>query len=229
MSRFSHVNKFGFNDNVPTDFEVIAIGSANFTYPTSADIVSVVSDDTDDADGGSGARTVSLEGLDNDYNSISETVTLDGTNSVSTNGSFLRVFRMRIETAGSSGGSEGTVIATIDGNEIARIDPDFDNQTLQAIYTVPAGKKAYLLRMQVTSTKDNKAAMVGLFTRSSAADSVFTVKQLVEIYRNTVVVDFPVPLEIDEKSDIELRGKNLNSGNVSIGGTFDLILVDNPS
>lgn len=223
----SHINKFGFNNEVPTTFEVIALGSSNFTYPTTAGVVTLVSTDANDDDGDTGARTVSLQGLDSDYNQIEETVTLNGQTNVTSTKSFLRLFRMRIETAGSSGGGEGTITATVGGNELSRIEPDFDNQTLQAAYTVPADKTGYLIRMQATSTKDNKAAMVGLFTRSSDADSVFTVKQLIEVYRNNVVVDFPVPIEIPAKTDIELRGKNLNSGNVSIGGTFDLILIDN--
>lgn len=227
VSKTSHINKFGFNDEVPTTFEVIAVGSSNFTYPTTAGVATIVSDDTNDDDGDTGARTVSIQGLDGDYNQITETVALDGTNGVNTNASFLRIFRMRIETAGSANGSEGIITASVGGNELARIDPEFDNQTLQAAYTVPANKTAYLIRIQTSSTKDNKAAMVGLFTRSSNADSVFTVKQLVEIYRNNVVVEFPVPIKIEEKTDIELRGKNLNTGNVSIGGSFDLILIDN--
>lgn len=227
VASVSHINKFGFNDQVPTTFEVIAVGSANFTYPTTAGVVTVVSTDANDDDGDTGARTVSLEGLDGDYNQITETVTLNGTTNVTSTKSFLRLFRMKVETAGSSDGGEGIITATIGGNELGRIDPEFDNQTLQAAYTIPAGKTGYLIRMQTTSTKDNKAAMVGFFTRSSNADSVFSVKQLIEVYRNSVVVDFPVPIEIPAKTDVELRGKNLDSGNVSIGGTFDLILVDN--
>ena len=223
----SHINKFGFNDNVGTDFEVIGVGSANFVYPTTAAVASVVSTDANDDDGDTGARTLSIQGLDGNYNDITETVTLNGTSAVTTTATFLRIFRARIETAGTSEGAEGTITVSVGGNEIARLDPVYDNQTLQAAYTVPAGKTAYLIRIQATSTKDNKAAMVGLFTRSSNADSVFTVKQLIEVYRNSVVVEFPVPLKITEKTDIELRGKNLNTGNVSIGGTFDLILMDN--
>jgi len=227
VSKTSHINKFGFNDEVPTTFEVIAVGSSNFTYPTTAGVASVVSDDTNDDDGDTGARTLSINGLDGNYNEITETVTLNGTSAVTTTATFLRVFRARVETAGTSAGAEGIITVSVGGNEIARLDPVYDNQTLQAAYTVPAGKTAYLIRMQATSTKDNKAAMVGLFTRSSNADSVFTVKQLVEVYRNNVVLEFPVSIKIEEKTDIELRGKNLNTGNVSIGGTFDLILIDN--
>lgn len=222
----SHINKFGFNDEIPTTFEVIAVGSSNFTYPTTAGVVTVTSDEGADDLASTGARTVNLQGLDGDYNQISVTVDMDGTNNVVTTQTFLRLFRMSVETAGSTGGAEGTITASIGGNEMGRIDPEYDNQSLQANYTVPAGKVGLLTRMQATSTKDNKAAMVGLFVKEPG--SVFKVKQLIEIYRNNVVVDFPVPLVIPEKSDIELRGKNLNTGNVSVGGTFDLILLDNP-
>lgn len=224
VDNFSAINKFGFNDLVPTSFEVLALGSANFTYPTSAGVVTVVSDDTDDTSDGTGARTIKLEGLDGDYNPITETLTMNGTTNVVGSETFLRLFRMSVETAGSNGGLEGTITATIGGNEMARMESEYDNQTLQANYTIPRNKRGYLTRIQITSTKDNKEAMVGLFTRE--LNSVFKVKQLVEIYRNNIVVDFPAPLLIPEKTDIELKAKNLSSGNVSIGATFDLFLED---
>tara|TARA_R110002074_G_scaffold213042_3_gene382688 strand:- start:457 stop:1191 length:735 start_codon:yes stop_codon:yes gene_type:complete len=224
IPNFSAVNKFGFNDQVPTDWEVIALGSANFTYPTTAGVVTLVSDDANDTSAGTGARTIKIQGLDGDYNFQEETVTLNGTTNVTTTNSFLRIFRMSVETAGSSGGIEGDVTATIGGNEQSRMEADYDNQSLQANYTVPANKRAYLTRIQFTSTKDNKSAFLGLFTREIG--SVFKVKQLVEIYRNSVVIDFPAPILIPEKTDIELRGKNAGTGNISIGGTFDLFLED---
>jgi len=222
ITNFSSVNKFGFNNLVPTSFEVIALGSANFTYPTSAGTVTIVSDDANDTSDGTGARTVKIQGLDSSYNLLDETVSMNGTTNVNSTNSFLRIFRMSVETAGTSGGLEGNITATIGGNEQSRMEADYDNQSLQANYTIPLNYKGYLTRVQITSTKDNKAAFVGLFTRE--LNSVFKVKQLVEIYRNSVVIDFPSPLIIPEKTDIELRGKNEGSGNISIGGTFDLIL-----
>jgi hypothetical protein len=225
IAGLSSVNKFGFNDQVPTSFEVIALGSANFTYPTSAGTVTVVSDDADDTSAGTGARTIKIQGLDGNYDFQEETITMNGTTNVNSTNTFLRVNRMEVLTAGSSNGMEGTITATIGGNEQSRMEAEYDNQTLQANYTIPAGKTGYLTRIQATSTKDNKAAFVGLFTRE--LNSVFKIKQLFEIYRNSVVVDFTVPLVIPEKTDIELRGKNEGSGNVSIGGTFDIILEDN--
>jgi len=225
ISGLSSVNKFGFNNQVPTNWEVIALGSADFTYPTSAGTVTVVSDDADDTSAGTGARTIKIQGLDGNYDFQEETITMNGTTNVNSINTFLRVNRMEVLTAGSSNSMEGTITATIGGNEQSRMEAEYDNQTLQANYTIPAGKTGYLTRIQATSTKDNKAAFVGLFTRELS--SIFKIKQLFEIYRNNVVVDFTVPLVIPEKTDIELRGKNEGTGQVSIGGTFDLILEDN--
>ena len=69
-----------------------------------------------------------------------------------------------------------------------------------------------MTRIQITSAKDNKEAFVGFFTRELG--SLFKIKQLVEVYRNNVVIDLTAPLVIPEKTDIELRGKNANSGQV---------------
>ena len=226
----SHVNKFGFNDTVGTDWEPISVASSDFTYPTTAAVAvltSTSSDDDEDQGGseGTGAHRVEIQGLDENWDLVTETLITNGQSTRNSTNTFLRIFRARVTKAGSGGGAAGTLSISVGGNTLATIDPAYDNQTLQAAYTVPAGHTAYVSRIQVTSTKDNKAAMVGLFIRPPGDDTVWTVKQLVEAYRNSVVVDFPVPLVIPEKTDIELRGKNLNSGNVSIGGTFDIILI----
>ena len=226
----SHVNKFGFNDTVGTDWEPISVASSNFTYPTTAAVAvltSTSSDDDEDQGGseGTGAHRVEIQGLDENWDLVTETLITNGQSTRNSTNTFLRIFRARVTKAGSGGGAAGTISISVGGNTLATIDPDYDNQTLQAAYTVPAGHTAYVSRIQATSTKDNKAAMIGLFVRPPGDDTVWTVKQLIQIYRNQVTIDFPVPLVVPEKTDIELRGKNLNSGDVSVGGTFDIILI----
>ena len=208
----SHINKFGFNNTVPDDWELISVVSENLVYATTASVAGAVSDDATDDLTGTGARTVKIQGVDANYDLLTETVDMDGTDS-------------SVETAGTAGTAAGNIDITLGSDIQGRIDTDYDNQTLQCNYTVPAGKTAYIKRFQATSTKDNKAALVGIFTREPGG--VFKVKQMIEMYRNAVTVDFPIPLEIPEKTDIEVRGKNLNSGQISIGASFDLILVDN--
>lgn len=221
----SHINKFGFNDTVGTDWEPIQIGSAPIVYPTTAAVVTVVSTSGQDNTTGIGARTVEIQGLDSEYNEQVENITLTGTSPVATLKTFIRIFRIKVLTAGSSGKPQGNLTSSISGNTQVILDNEYDNQSLHAAYTIPARHDGYLVRMQATSTKDNKAAMVAMTAREFGANTVWQIKQLTEMYRNSVVVDFPVPLRFTEKTDLEMRGKNLNNGNVSIGGTFDLILV----
>lgn len=218
----SHINKFGFNDTVGTAFETIWDGSTVYSYPATAGTIQLTSDDTDD-----NTSTVLVQGLDANYNEVSETLTVGGARGTQ---QFIRVFRMQMITAATGGVNQGVITALhtqadSTDTEVAKITAEF-GQTLMANYTVPARKRAYLTQMQVTSTKDNKACMVGLFVKNGTGS--FNCKQLVEVYRNVVTTEFTVPLVFEGKIDIELRGKNLNTGNVSIGGSFQLILEDKP-
>jgi hypothetical protein len=237
MLNTKHINKFGYNAGVPSSWELIAVNSNNITYPTTADVVSLVSTHADD-DGtdlaNEGAFTVEIQGLDANYNEQSATVTMTGQVAVTTTETFLRVFRMSVESSYDDDGATGIITASIDGNVQATISPTYDNQTLQCSYTIPAGKTGYLIRMQATATKSNKTGMVGFFIREfddidGSATTCWKVKQLIETFRNSTTIDFPVPIVIPEKADCELRAKNIEDNSlISIGGTYDLLIVTNP-
>jgi hypothetical protein len=89
---------------------------------------------------GTGARTLRIQGLDSSYNFAEETVDMDGTTTVTTTQTFLRVFRMSVETAGSTGNNEGTITVTYTGgSDVAATISQGNGQTLMALYTIPAG------------------------------------------------------------------------------------------
>ena len=108
----SHINKFGYNTAVGSTYETITDLGTN-VLPTSAGVVSLVSADANDDDGDTGARTVEIQGLDANYVEQTETVTMNGTSAVSTTASFIRVFRMRVLTAGTSETNEGNILSLI--------------------------------------------------------------------------------------------------------------------
>lgn len=224
VAQTSHINKFGYNTAVGTSFETVTDLGGDQYYSTSAGIVSIVSDDANDDDGDTGARTVEIEGLDGNYNELVETVTLNGTGAVTTTASFYRVFRMRVLTAGTSGTNEGVITASIGGNNIARISAANGGQTLMAVYTVPAGKTAYLDDFHGSLSKNQEASFM-IRTRNGVAQGAWQVKAMFGTFANSVHYHYPIPLEIDEKTDIEIRAK---AGATSeVGAIFDLILVDN--
>ena len=215
----SHINKFGYNSSVGSSYETITdLGTNNL--PTSAAVVSVVSASTADTSAGTGARTVEIQGLDADYNLKTETVTMNGQTAVTTTATFIRVFRMRVATAGTGEVNAGNITASISSSDVARINAD-EGQTLMAVYTVPANKTAYLVKFQGSISK-NQEAQFQLRARESSG--AWNVKGLWGTFAASVNYDYPVPLKFEEKTDIQIRAK---AGATSeVGAIFDLILID---
>ena len=73
-------------------------------YAQAAGVIKVSSGNVNDTSAGSGARTVSISGLDSTYTPISETITLNGQTAVNTTLSYIRVTGLSVLTVG--GGSQ---------------------------------------------------------------------------------------------------------------------------
>ena len=220
-----HVNKFGFNTSVGNSFESVTDLGTNF-LPASAAVISVVSDDANDDDGDTGARSVKIEGLDANYALVDETIALNGTSAVTTTQTFLRVFRMSVASAGSSNTNEGQITASHGGTDIAAIHSDNGGQSLMAVYTVPAGYKAYLSMFQGSISK-NQEATFEMRTKNGTSDAAFQNKGIWGTFGSPVTYDYKFPLEIEQKTDIEIRVKaGATSG---CGAIFDLLVVKDNS
>lgn len=139
---FTSLRKFGINDVVPATGIVDMWSSATArTLPSAAAVASLVSDSIEDDSVavGDGARTVRIEGLDENYLEVSEDVITDGvTPSLSTQ-EFLRINRAYVIVSGVTQVNEGTINISV-GGDIQAIIPPAHGQTQQAMLTVPAGQ-----------------------------------------------------------------------------------------
>lgn len=147
VTGYTPVQKFGSNDAVGTTQVDIWDGGGDYTgWISSAEKIDLVSDDADDDDpSGNGARKVQVYGLDASWALQNEEVLLAGATPVSTANTYIRVFRMVVTEAGSTGSNEGTI--TADGNvssSVVSVISPGNNQTLQANYSIPAATTAYL-------------------------------------------------------------------------------------
>lgn len=230
-----HVNKFGhitFVSCACTLEDVWDLGGI-YTYPTTARIHDIVSTSSDDTACGIGARTLEIEGLDIKYNEIKETIIFDGTCSVPTTNEYFRVYRMRVVTVGSNLYNVGQITATAqtDGTASAGILAGSigGNQTHMAIYTVPAGKVAYLTQIYSSIGKKQsvKSTFDLLVRDSTLANAAFNTKFTSDgnSTGSTYVCHHPSPyLVIKSKSDIKIDATTTSSGaNLTAG--FDLILM----
>lgn len=219
-SYYTPINKFGYNTAVNNSYESIT-DLGTFNLPSTAAAVSVVSSSAQDGPAGTGARTIEVEGLDENYVEQVATITMAGTGAATTGSTtFIRVFRMRVLTTGSNETNVGNITASVGGDDVAQISAD-NGQTLMSVYTVPANKVAYLIKFQASISK-NQEATIQLRTKGHNDNGVWQVKGQFGTFASVVGYNYAVPLMIPAKTDIEFRAK---AGATSeIGVVFDLVL-----
>jgi hypothetical protein len=210
---FSHINKFGYRDTIPNTFQTIWDGSTDYVYSAAAP-VNAVADNTGSDNNG----TVEVQGLDQNYALATETLTIGGAASVT---QFARVFRARMIIATTGPTNVDHIRIQNGGVNEAIINPGA-GQTLMALYTIPAGKTGYLLKIN-GSIDANNDALFRLYTRPFGES--FNVKGQFGVFASGFNYDYPVPLKLEEKTDIEVKA--LSQNNVGGGAIFDIILKDN--
>lgn len=203
---------------------------------TTANSYGIATDDTDSATvsganmaggraAGTGAHTVRITGLDTNYAEITEDVALNGATPVNTTNSYLRVNEMKVIDAGSGGVNAGAITATAatDSTVSATIAIG-NNIAYNAVYTVPAGYTAYIMRL------DGGA----LATIAAAVDIVLRERPYGEMFikrssrgdnggRNGV---YATPRKLAEKTDIIISGV-ASADNTDAFAEADLVLVKN--
>ena len=103
------VTLVGENTAASTSWETLWPEGGIGTWPTTAAQLTISSTSTDDDAGGTGMLTLKIDGLDIDFNPLTETITLDGQTAVTTTNSYYRINALTGLTAGSTGSNQGTI------------------------------------------------------------------------------------------------------------------------
>lgn len=214
--------KFGYNSTISTSMSTVWSGGGLYSYPTSASAMGVSSED--DAD----VSVVTIDGLDENYNRVSETVTLNGQTPVFTTASFIRVFRGTVdsvEPAGDIWVGTGTVTGGTPANKYAHISVG-ENQTLMAVWTVPAGYTAYILSCTVSTGTEASNKYLTARLKVRPFGGVPQTKEVFSLARQSVQSYMHFPTVVSEKSDIEICAIT-SSGTDAVSATFALVYVKN--
>ena len=227
--------KFGYNPDVNGDEETVWAQGGNYPWIDSAVTMFVSSSSANDTNGGTGANTILIQGLDEDYNEIEETVVLNGQTQVATQFSYLRVYRAFVTLAGSSGTSGGTIYIGSSGatggvpNGTIYANLGLGNQTQIAAYTVPAGYTLYLDDINFTAgiSQAGKVATCSFVSRG-VGSNVFRTRFINVLQSNQLITKFEYPQPFTEKTDLECRVRT-DSSNNAIGASFQGVLIKNDS
>lgn len=221
----------GYNGDVGTTQEDIWEVGGLYAYPPVGGIqMRAVSTSASDTAAGTGARTVRITYLDANYYTQHETITLNGTtpvNTVATN--ILRVQDFHVATVGSSDtGSAGDISLTNMAGSVTYSKMSTSvNRARQALYTVPVGKRAFIVVWRVGGVID---ANINAFTWIRATlratcdwefvrtDRVFQSKSQAMLKDTTLNTTFGVPITLPEKTDIKIIVSGSHDGCICTGG-----------
>lgn len=219
------VQKFGSNPDIDTvAAEDVWDGGGLYSFPSAAAVTTIESDNAADTAAGTGARTITIEGLDSDYNFISETVTLNGVTAVTLANEYIRVFRAYNVLVGSNGVNVGDITIQHGATVLAQITAA-KGQTLMAIYTVPANYPPMnLFRWYATVGKQaNVFAEVELrFRKFGEGWRVLSHIDTHSQGSNYFSHFFEVIPQFQPKSDILIRVAAVSANNTEVSGGFDL-------
>tara|TARA_R110002126_G_C10490983_1_gene504796 strand:+ start:36295 stop:37494 length:1200 start_codon:yes stop_codon:yes gene_type:complete len=237
----SAIHKFGSNHLTGTterdiwSYGATDRGNINYNWlqaPTALRIAA--GGDAADTFAGAGARTVRVEGLDENWVFTSEDIATSGIGvSASTTTQFARCNRAYVVDVGAYTASNvGDIVIenSAGGTVVASIETGF-GQTEMSMYTIPSGFTGYLRYTQATvSAAANKEATVTLFSRRNANDTSApfsnAAKRIIHKWpdlNTTASLDvFALP-SLPEMTDIWGTTEANATSNVNL--TYDLILV----
>jgi len=230
----SSVIVFGYNPDVDTSEESIWPNGGEVPHPTVASVLKISSgDNNDDGDpAGTGARTVYIEGLDGDYNVVSETVILNGQTAVNTTNSYLFVNQFYVLTVGSGGENAGIIYAgtgdvtTGVPNVIYDLIAAGYNNRTTAHYCVPAGFTGYMVKGLITTGQATGSTGVTAYLKQHGPDGILRVGAVSTLNNGAVAYDFDPPYMIPEKNCVGASAIGQAQNN-SASAFFNIVLIKN--
>ena len=172
IAGITFTNKFGRNTATTTG-DAIWAASAAYVEPATAEFCNVTSTSVqDDFGGGTGAGKITITGINDSFDIVTEVVELNGMANVLTVNKYWNIHRAYVSTKAPSGtdaGAVGTIsiISTAAGTPAMGSLAIGYNQTQSTIYMVPRNYTAYINIPEVTmqSTTANLTMDIGLFKK----------------------------------------------------------------
>lgn len=217
--RHNTLFKYGYNSNIINVEETIWDAGGIYSYPASALSMTVTS-----ASGATDAGVeVTVTGLDGNWEEVTQVVTLNASGTATLPTALRRAYRAYV-----SGGTSpaGNIVVANGGTTYAQITAG-ENQTLMAVYTVPAGKTFYLHNGTATHGTDTAGAFMTIRFLVRSFGGVFRTATKIDVTGSELLFPFHYPLRLSEKADLEVRAIcNKNQVN-AVSATFEGVLIDN--
>lgn len=240
VANHSSIHKFGRNPAVGTSFVPISV-IADYPTPQPASATTLrvkAGGDANDTAAGSGAREVTIIGLDETGAEVTEAVATAGASASSaTTATYMRMYRAYVSASGTyATASAGSHAATIDiengagGTDWGTLTAtDFArSQTQIGAYSVPLGTTAYLVNISVQADSTKSVDML-LFKRENILETAapYTAMRLLGQFpgiSGELHLPYRIPLQIPALTDVGFLGK-VTAGTADVSVDMHFVLV----
>lgn len=197
--------------------------AANYTFPSSASVMTLSSSSTGDV-----GQSVLINGLDANYNEISEVLVLNGQNAVTSTKSYLRINDMTVIVDSPTGNiyfGTGALTTGVPANVYGFISAG-DNHQLAAFYTVPAGYTLYIQGGSVNASLANQNKLVTINFFTTVGTAKYAAAKIISSggYQH---YPYTPPLAIPEKSDLLDTATTTDNTTSTVTVNFSGILIQN--
>lgn len=201
-----------------------------YTYSTSADIDTISSDDNGDT------QDLEIQGLDTNYDLVTQTITLTGQTPASLTTNLIRVFRLKnVNSTDNAGhvfcyvGTDGATNGVPDtADDVRAVIHPGNNQTLMAIFTIPNGKTGYMRDWYASTAGAKRDSQHSIKLLARPFGQVFQLKHLSNISvtgTSYIQHKYDDPEVFSAKTDIEMRA-DTDQDIAGVAAGFDIVLVD---
>lgn len=205
----------------------------DITFPAAAATLGVASTSVNDTSAGTGARTVLIDGLDSNYDRMTEVITLNGQTKVTTTKSFLRINDATVLTVGSLGWNEGTIYFGDSTQTFTAGVPQTScyrtigvttvgargvNASMQSTFTVARNYTAVPLNFKVSSdaTQDKPLLVRGIVKPFGLPEIIYGNLT----FNGAEQFDFDGFTTVPEKSDLIIRTAKKTANQVDVAVVY---------
>jgi len=228
LSQTEPIHISGSNSAAPASNRVVWELNQEKTFLSAKEKIKIVSDSANDADAGTGARTVTITGLDEDYIEQNEDVTMNGVTAVATAKDYIRFIKAEVKTTGTGLKNAGNI--TILDNAAALYLGYMlagENKTSGTFYTVPTDNVFYLDKIRYSEIAGKTTTIIiwkrKINLNSTLENNAFALhKEIVKTSNGEIKLE--TPLVFSEKDDV-LVTANAGGGSGVISLSFEGFLL----
>jgi hypothetical protein len=219
--------KFGANGVVGTSFELVAPDGSNVVIEPAIETIRVrAGGNANDANGGSGAQSIFIEGVDTNWNTITEELITAG---ASASAASTNSFR-GINKAYTKGTNEGVIIIenTTSSEVLAYIEPDLGT-TRQALYYIPTDKTLWITSTYPAVAEGDSADVQIRHIEEVDGVSTDHFEWGIPGFIGSAPIKRDTFLKFDKENIVYAEAKKVSGGGggASVSFDFDFILTDN--